>query len=315
MNRQARPAAVAASVSGRPPAWLRRTILIVICVTFLVPLLAMCEFTLRQQDGGYGFQHWAALVDPENARMYRNLVKGIGNSLLLAVITIAMVWLLFLPTIVLVHLQFPKLARAFEMLTILPIAIPAIVLVVGLAPLYRVIVQVFGGDIWTLAFAYGILVLPFAYRAIVSELQGMGAHTLVEAARSLGASWITVLWRVIVPGVRRGLTNATLITAAVVLGEFTLSSLLNRVTLQVALVEVSKSDPYAAVITSLLSLCAVFVLLFVFASIRPRGQRPGRAGRTGRAERAGRPTQPRRRAQATHAPAATTQMKEVSANG
>lgn len=282
MSRSAKPAVVPAGVSGKPPVWLRRTILITICGLFLVPLLAMFEFTLRQQGGGYGLEHWAALVDPENSRMYRNLVKGIGNSLLLAVITICIVWFLFLPTIVLVHLQFPRLARVFELLTILPIAIPAIVLVVGLAPLYRIIVQLIGGDIWTLALAYGILVLPFVYRAVASELLGMDAKTLVEAARSLGASWVTVLWRVIVPGVRRGLTSATLITAAVVLGEFTVSSLLNRVTLQVALVEVSKSDPYAAVITSLLSLVIVFVLLFVFASIRPRGQRASTTSRTRR---------------------------------
>jgi len=266
----------AATVSGQAPAWLRRTIIWVIGGVFLVPLLAMLEFTLRQHGGGYGAEHWLALIDPENSRMYLNLLKGIGNSLLLAVITIAIVWVLFLPTIVLVHLQFPRLSRLFELLTVLPIAVPAIVLVVGLAPLYSVIVQLFGGDIWTLALAYGILVLPFAYRAIVSELQGMNALTLAEAARSLGASWLTVLVRIIVPGLRRGLTSATLITAAVVLGEFTVSSLLNRVTLQVALVEVSKSDPYAAVITSLLSLVTVFVLLFVFTSIRPKGSRSSR---------------------------------------
>lgn len=268
-----------ARVPGVAPTWLRRTIIGVICGLFLIPLLAMLEFTLREQGGGYGLSHWVGLFDPENARLYRNLGKGITNSLLLAVITVAIVWLLFLPTIVLVHLQFPKIARIFELLTLLPIAIPAIVLVVGLAPLYRVIVQVLGGDIWTLALAYGVLVLPFAYRAIVSELQGMNAKTLTEAARSLGASWFSVLWRVIVPGLRRGLTSASLITAAVVLGEFTVSSLLNRVTLQVALVEVSKSNPWAAVITSLLSLVIVFVLLFVFASIRPRGERSSRKKR------------------------------------
>lgn len=267
---------MSATVTGQLPTWLRRTIIGVVGGLFLVPLLAMLEFTLRQQGGGYGLDHWAALVDPENARQYRNLVTGILNSLLLAVITIAIVWVLFLPTIVLVHLQFPRLSRMFELLTVLPIAIPAIVLVVGFAPLYRVIVQMFGGHIWTLALAYGILVLPFAYRAIVSELQGMNAHTLVEAARSLGAGWLTVLLRIIVPGLRRGLSSATLITAAVVLGEFTVSSLLNRVTLQVALVEVSKSDPYAAVITSLLSLLTVFILLFLFASIRPKGERAPR---------------------------------------
>lgn len=273
MSGNVTPPAPAATVSGQPPVWLRRTIIGVIGGLFLIPLLAMLEFTLRQQGGGYSLDNWLALVNPENARMYRNLGTGITNSLLLAVITIGIVWVLFLPTIVLVYLQFPRIARYFELLTILPIAIPAIVLVVGLAPLYRVIVRLLGGDIWTLALAYGILVLPFAYRAIASELHGMNAVTLTEAARSLGASWISVLVRVIIPSLRRGLTNATLITAAVVLGEFTVSSLLNRVTMQVALVEVSKSDPYAAVITSLLSLIVVFVLLFAFASIRPKNMR------------------------------------------
>jgi len=136
----------------------------------------------------------------------------------------------------------------------------------------------------------------------------MGAKTLVEAARSLGASWFTVLWRVIVPGVRRGLTSATLITAAVVLGEFTVSSLLNRVTMQVALVEVSKSDPYAAVITSLLSLVIVFALLFIFASIRPRGQRKQRGGA------AQAPTATAAIATSEIQPVTATQ-KEVGANG
>lgn len=265
---------VARSVSGLPAPWLRRTILVLICGVFLVPIVSMLWFTFRLQGGDIGVDHWVALFNPENERAYRNLVTGITNSLILALITIAIVWLLFLPTIVLVHLQFPKLARAFELLTVLPIAIPAIVLVVGFAPLYRIIAQVVGSGVWTLSLAYGVLVLPFAYRAIASDLQSMNAQTLAEAARTLGASWLTVLTHIIAPGLRSGLTSATLITAAVVLGEFTVSSLLNRVTMQVALVEVSKSDPYAAVITSLLSLIIVFVLLFAFASLNSaRGRR------------------------------------------
>ena len=231
------------STIGQPPAWARRLILTVVIGLFLVPILSMLWFTLRLQGGGIGLDHWVELFNPEHARTYRNLGTGIMNSLLLALVTVAIVWVLFLPTIVLVHLRFPKLTRVFELLTVLPIAIPAIVLVVGFAPLYR---------------------------AIAADLQGMHAATLAEAARTLGASWLAVLVHIIAPGLRRGLTSATLITAAVVLGEFTVSSLLNRVTMQVALVEVSKSNPYAAVITSLLSLVIVFALLLIFASLDAR---------------------------------------------
>ncbi|GAB2556980.1 ABC transporter permease [Leucobacter ruminantium] len=257
---------MSARVPGRPSRAVSYTVIAIIGGVFLIPLLAMLEFTLRQTSGGYGAEHWAALFDPENARKYRVLFKGIGNSFVLAGLSLVIVLALFFPTIVLVHLRFPRLQRALDLLTVLPIAIPAIVLVVGFAPIYRVIGQMFGSGVWSLSLAYGVLVLPFAYRAIVADLHGMDARTRAEAARSLGAGWGTVLVRVIAPGVRRGLLAASLLTIAIVLGEFTVSSLLNRTTLQVALLQVSKSDPFVAVIVSLLSLVGAFLVLLAVSS-------------------------------------------------
>lgn len=266
---------------GRPSVGAARTVVTLIGVVFLVPLFAMLEFTLRQVTGGYGVDHWVGLFDPENARKYRVLFQGIGNSFLLSFFVLCIVIGLFFPTIVLVHLRFPRFERALDLLTVLPIAIPAIVLVVGFAPIYRVIGQQFGSGVWSLCFAYGVLVLPFAYRAIAADLQGIDARTQAEAARTLGAGWVTVLLRVIAPGTRRGLLAASLLTIAIVLGEFTVSSLLNRTTLQVALLQVSKSDPFVAVIVSLVSLVGVFLVLFAVSS-------------TGRPHRQGRPSTSRR---------------------
>ena len=267
---------MSARVPGRPSRAVARTVVTVIGIVFLTPLFAMLEFTLRQTGGGYGTEHWAALVDPENARSYRPLFQGLGNSFLLAALTLAIVLGVFFPTVVLVHLSFPKLERALDLLTVLPIAIPAIVLVVGFAPIYRAIGVAFGSGVWSLSLAYGVLVLPFAYRAINSDLQNMDARTRSEAARSLGAGWGTVLIRVITPGVRRGLLAASLLTIAIVLGEFTVSSLLNRVTLQTALLQISKSDPFVAVAVSLLSLVGAFVVLLIVSSSggAPRRRKP-----------------------------------------
>lgn len=268
-------------VPGRPSPAVARLVVAAIGVVFLVPLVAMLEFTLRTVDGGYGLGHWASLFDPEKERSYRVLFTGLQNSLVLAVITLAIVLLLFFPTVVLVHLRYPRLHRALDLVTVLPIAIPAIVLVVGFAPIYRGIGQAVGSGEWTLALAYGVLVLPFAYRAIVADLTGMDAKVRAEAARSLGASWPTVLLRVIAPGVRRGLLAASLITIAIVLGEFTVSSLLNRTTLQTALLQISQSDPFVAVAVSLLSLIGAFVLLLIVsatnAAPKRRGTRRGTA--------------------------------------
>ena len=166
-----------------------------------------------------------------------------------------------------------------EFVCLLPITIPAIVLVVGLAPVYSVVARIFGSGVWPLAFAYGILVLPYAYRAIQANLRAVDVVTLSEAARSLGAGWLTILLRVVVPNIRRGLLAASFISVAVVLGEYTIAALLNRVNLQTALVIVSKADPFVAIIFALLALAFAFALLIGigFIGAGPRTQRKVRS--------------------------------------
>ena len=251
------------NASIAPGRWFRATVLTIVGLVFAIPLVGMLEFTLRTQGGGHGLAHWADLLHPAKPQAYAPLWQGLRNSLILAVATVAVVMIVVAPTMVLVQLRFARLRRLLEFVCLLPIALPAIALVVGLAPVYLVIGRAFGTGIWSLAFAYGISCLPFAYRALQANLDAVDTKTLAEAARSLGAGWGTVLLRVIAPNVRRGLMLAALIAVAVVLGEFTIASLLNRQNLQTALFVVSHIDPYVAVIMSLLSLVLVFILLLV----------------------------------------------------
>ena len=146
---------------------------------------------------------------------------------------------------------------------LLPIAVPAIILVVGFAPVFSVLSIIIGSDSWTLGLAYGIIAMPFVYTAIESDLSGMNATTLTQAAESLGASWWRILFSIILPCLRRSITAATLITSAIVLGEYTIASLLNRETLQTDLVMVSQSDVYLSVIITLIMLVLKFISIFV----------------------------------------------------
>jgi putative spermidine/putrescine transport system permease protein len=270
----ARPSASAprSTRAGGASTVARRTALVVVGALFAVPIAAMVAFSLRSADGtGHDLGHWLAIVDPENERMYRNLVEGVTNSLLLAVVSALLVLVLLVPAMVLVHLRHPRLARPLEFVCLVPITVPAIVLVVGLAPVYSVVSRVAGSGAWTLALAYGVTVLPYAYRAVQSDLAATDLRTLTEAARTLGSGWLRTMVLVVVPSLRRGLLAAAFITVAVVLGEFTIASLLNRVNLQTALVQVSRSDPYAAVIFALLSLGFAFVLLLVIGRVGALG--------------------------------------------
>jgi putative spermidine/putrescine transport system permease protein len=263
----------AVRIGAEPSALARRLILGIIGAIFAIPIVAMIEFTFRNGlEGDYTVSHWTGLFDEDSARTYRGLYQAIENSLVLAAVTVSIVLLILLPTMVLVHMQFPRLKRTLELICIIPITVPAIVLVVGLAPVYSVVVQLLGGSTWTLAFAYGITVLPYAYRAIQSNLDAIPVKTLSEAAGTLGAGWVTVLWQVLLPNLRRGVLAASFISIAVVLGEFTIASLLNRRNLQTALLQVSQSDPWVAVIFALFALLLAFILLLIigrFGSATP----------------------------------------------
>jgi putative spermidine/putrescine transport system permease protein len=119
---------------------------------------------------------------------------------------------------------------------------------------------------------YVILVLPFAYRALAAGLGAMDLVTLAEAGRSLGCSWFGVIWRIVVPNIMGAIMSAALISVALVLGEFTISSLLNFETLQVVINLLGKRNASIAVAVSLAALVLAAALLFLLSFVDQGGR-------------------------------------------
>jgi putative spermidine/putrescine transport system permease protein len=179
------------------------------------------------------------------------------------------------------YLKVPLMKRPIEFLCLLPIAIPAIVLVVGIAPIYSIIRRNATGSPLALVLIDIILVLPFVHRAIDAGLRSIDVATLAEAARSLGAGWPRVIGQIIVPNIRGAILSAAVITVALVLGEFTISSLLNYDTVQVAINLLGKRNAFVAVAVSLGALVFAFLLILALASVAPTGRRSAEEPLTG----------------------------------
>jgi putative spermidine/putrescine transport system permease protein len=245
--------------------FLRGLLLVPFALFFFVPLLAMADFSTREPGGGRTGVAWAALLEDEMVR------EAIINSLLLALLTVLLMIVLLVPTMIWVRLRVPSATRFVEFLCLLPLAIPALVIVVGISGVYAWVSYFLGDSALTLTFAYVVLVLPYSYRAVDGSLSAINAETLAEAARSLGAGWFTVIVRVILPNIRAGVLAAAFISVALVLGEYVFASLLNFDTLPVVIALLGKSDAAVSVAASLAALLfATFLLLLLSFAGRSR---------------------------------------------
>jgi len=246
----------------------RAAVLLVAGAFFLVPIGAMFEFSTRGNgiNAPRNLDSWAQIAKTPD------LVAAITVSLELAAITSIAMLVLLLPTMVWVRLRLPRLSRIVEFICLLPLTVPAIALVVGLRPIYVWININVTDSILALAFAYLILVLPYAYRSLDGGLATIDLKTLSEAARSLGAGWGTVMWRVVVPNMTSAILNASLLSVALVLGEYTVANILRFENLQVAIAYVGLVSAGTSIAVAVASLFFAFVLLMILSFVGRRRQ-------------------------------------------
>ena len=98
---------------------------------FIVPLIGTFEFSLRMRRGEYSFDAYRVVfADPKFQATF-------GYSTLMAVLTIIVGVLIVVPTSYWIQLRLPKLRPVVEFITLMPLVIPAIVIVFGYLRLYN----------------------------------------------------------------------------------------------------------------------------------------------------------------------------------
>lgn len=194
---------------------------------FLVPLIGTLEFSLRARRGVYSLDAYRnVLGDPQ-------FQQTLAYSVLLSIATVVLGVLIVAPTAFWVRMRLPRLRPVVEFVTLLPLVIPPIVIVFGYIRLFNTssILPLTGtarGTDFLLTAGYATLSLPYMYRAIDTGLRAIDVRSLAEAAQSLGAGWVTVLARVILPNIIVAILSGAFLTFAIVIGEYVLAALLNR---------------------------------------------------------------------------------------
>lgn len=250
---------------------------------FIVPLIATFEFSLRacappnQPCSAPDFSAYANIVsDPI-------FFTRLGFSFGVGVVTIIVSLMIIVPTAYWVRLRVPRLRPLVEFVTLLPFVIPPVVLVFGLIRIYSqpplLLTTTPLSSTALLVAAYTVLSFPYMYRAVDTGLASMDVRVLTEAAQSLGAGWLRILWSVIFPNLKTAALSGAFLTLAIVVGEFTIGVFLAPYGFGPYLSLLGRDRIYEPAAVSLISFGLTWLAMILLAVV-------GRGGR-GRVQVAG----------------------------
>jgi len=246
--------------------------LLIALAYFFIPLLATLLFSLNKNATGT----CCSLAAYGTILHDHGFWHSLRISFLLALETIAICLLLFVPTIYWVHLKVPRLRPVIAFLALIPFVVPPIIMVVGLLNFYKGAPGWFYQQPWGfLVAAYVILAFPYMFFALDAGFRSIDVHTLTEASHSLGASWPTTLFKVVLPNIRAAALAGSFLCLAIVMGEYTIANLSAFHTFPIYIQYINETKAYPAAAVTLMSFgitwAAMLSLLFI-----GRG-RPGRA--------------------------------------
>jgi len=207
--------------SGSFALWI---VLLLAIVYLVLPLLAILGFSLAKVwsrtifPDGYTFDWYKASI--EDARFQPTAIR----TLKLVIATSILSPLIVAPAVVYAHLKAPKFKPWLEFLSIIPWALPGVVLALAMIRAY-----ISPYDLnrpFLLVMTYVLISLPFMFRSIDAGLTSVNARTLVEAAQVLGAGWWNVTRRVLVPNIITGILSGVLLVCALAAGEYALANLM-----------------------------------------------------------------------------------------
>lgn len=116
---------------------------------------------------------------------------------------------------------------AARLLTLMPVAVPDLVLAFGFILVFSSDALPWLGSFWLLVAGHVVLTLPYTVNTLSADMQQLRLAEFEQAAATLGASFGARFRDVVLPMVATSLLSALLTVAALSIGEFQLSNLVS----------------------------------------------------------------------------------------
>ncbi len=239
---------------------------------FLIPLIATVVFSMRMRRDYLSFDAYSSVL------FDKQFHATFTYSIVVSLFTIVVGLIVTVPAAYLVRLRLPQLRPLVEFVTLLPLIIPPLILVYGYIKMYNTssILPLTGSAIGTdilLILSYVALGLPYMYRAVDTGMRTIDVRTLTEAATIMGARQWTILTQIILPNITIAVLSGAFLTFAIVIGEFTMASLLGRPAFGTYLqrIGISKSyEPAALAVISFIITWGAMGMIQLLARFAPK---------------------------------------------
>jgi spermidine/putrescine transport system permease protein len=195
---------------------------IVALIYLFIPIFVVVLFSFNDNQGRFNFtwqgftlRHWLhPFADPDLGSAFR-------NSMLIALLsTVIAVGLGTFMALALVRHRF-RARDGLNLLVFLPLATPEVVL--GAALLALFLTAAFDTGFATIVIAHVMFLVSYVVVTVRARLEGMDLH-IEEAAQDLGAGVWTTFWKVTLPVIAPGVAAAALLSAALSIDDYVITS-------------------------------------------------------------------------------------------
>lgn len=191
-----------------------------------LPLIATGLFSLSSRwvdtalPEGFDFSSYRQMAAEELflTSLMRSTVLAVGTLVIVAVLCVLLLtW---------THIRAPQLAAPAELISLVPFALPWVVIALALVRFYGDVYPRILNTPLLLLLAHGAVSIPFMYWALDNNLRAINARSLYEAGATLGARWDQTLRYALLPNLGPGLATGGMLVFASSFGEYALSRLL-----------------------------------------------------------------------------------------
>ncbi len=169
---------------------------------------------------GYTWDHWIAGFTDQR---FANVLL---RTFLLAIAAAALDIVLVVPAVYWQRVRNPRIRPVLELLAAIPFSIPFVVIAFGLLDLSARFVPHLQGTLWLLLPAHAAVAFSFVYWAIDGAVAAADIVALNEAARTCGANFAQILWRIVLPNIGPGIASGAILAFGVSFNELALVQLL-----------------------------------------------------------------------------------------